>query len=535
MIIRDLLQMDLLSGAGVEVLAGGDHLNREIRWVHSGEIADIAQFLSGGEALLTAATGLGESPEQRRRYVKELSKAGVACVIIELGRTFRSVPDEMVQEASALDLVMVSLAREVPFAAVTRTAHTELINATHKALQQSIAIDDALNVLILEGGSLSAVLELLAEQLHNPVVLEDGARRVVDYGRSAKSVGPLLRNWHGHSRQGHQRNAAAAVREVDGTQRCMWTTIIVKGDEWGRLHVIELDSQLGDATRLALGRASASIALFLMAERDAALSEAAESSLVRALAFSEGFSGQDFLARAGGLGVDLDGELVMVVVAPCDGPPPDGAEGAGGAAATELRKGLREERWPAVVGSVDGNLTAVLAARSRSVLPASLEAILARLEGGPFAESHVGISRPCGVSQLPQAHSEAAVAHRLGPSSNSGHIHFYDDLALFRLLSPLGSGPTLANFAETELGPLIEHDARQNSELLQTLDAFLRANGNKIATARLLQLQRRSVYYRLDRIEQLLGTSLDDPELRVRLYIALRAREMLQADGDQLT
>jgi purine catabolism regulator len=531
MIIRDLLNMDLLSEAGVEVLAGEDHLNREIRWVHSGEIADIAQFLSGGEALLTAATGLGRERAQQRRYVKELAEAGVACVIIELGRSFREVPAEMVEEASRLELVLVSLEREVPFAAVTRTAHTELINTAHKALQRAIAIDDALNALILEGGSLSAVLELLAEQLHNPVVLEDGARRVVDYGRSAESVTPLLRNWHGHSRQGHQRNAAAAVREVDGTPRCMWTTITVKGDEWGRLHVVELDSQLGDATRLALGRASASIALYLMAERDAALSDAAESSLVRALAFSEGFSGQDFLARAGGLGVDLDGELLMVVVAPNGDPPECEDDEAAGA----LRKSLREERWPAVVGSVDGTLTAVLAARSRSALPASLEAILDRLEEGPFADSHVGVSRPCGVSQLPQAQSEATVAHRLGPSSSRGRIHFYDDLALFRLLSPLGSGPTLANFVEGELNPLIEHDARQNSELVETLDAFLRANGNKIATARLLQLQRRSVYYRLDRIEQLLGTSLDDPELRVRLYLALRAREMLQADGNPLS
>jgi purine catabolism regulator len=308
----------------------------------------------------------------------------------------------------------------------------------------------------------------------------------------------------------------------------MWTTITVKGEEWGRLHVVELDSQLGDATRLALGRASASIALYLMAERDAALSDAAESSLVGALAFSTAYSGQDFLARAGGLGVDLDGELVMIVVAPTDGQAGDGDESD---AAVELRKSLREERWPAVVGAVDGNITAVLTARSRSALPGSLEAILGRLEEGPFAGSHVGVSRPCTVSQLPQAQNEAAIAHRLGPSSGSGRVHFYGDLALFRLLSPLGSGPTLANFAEEELSPLIEHDARQNSELLKTLDAFLRAHGNKIATARLLQLGRRSVYYRLDRIEELLGTSLDDPELRVRLYIALRAREMLQADG----
>ena len=356
--INDLLGMELLQDAGVEVLSGADHLGRPISWVHSGEIADIAQFLSGGEALLTAATGLGREPNQQRRYVRDLAGAGAACLVIELGRSFREVPAEMVEEAERNDLVLVALREEVPFAAVTRKAHTELISSAHSALQRAIVIDDALNGLILEGGSLSAVLELLAGQLRNPVVLEDGARRVVDYGRSAESVAPLLRAWQAHSRQGHQRSAETAVREVEGPPRCMWSTITVKGDEWGRLHVIELDSPLDDAARLALGRASASIALYLMAERDAALSDAAEHSLVGALALAEGFSGQDFLARAGGLGVDLEGELLMVVIGPpadADRPPPDTERGSG-----ELRRVLRETRWPAVVGFVDGNLTAVL-------------------------------------------------------------------------------------------------------------------------------------------------------------------------------
>ena len=523
--IKDLLEMDLLVEAGVEVLAGEDHLNRQVRWVHTGEIADIAQYLSGGEALLTAATGLGDQPEQIQRYVRELAQAGVACLIIELGRSFRRIPPEMVDEAAKQELALVTLEREVPFAAVTRKAHTELISSAHTALQRAIAIDDALNILILEGGSLAAVLELLAERLRNPVVLEDGSRRVVAHGRSGESVSPLLREWQAHSRQGHRRSTATAVSEVDDP-RCMWTTIIVKGEEWGRLHVVELDSPLDDAVRLALGRASTSIALYLMAERDAALSDAAEHSLVGVLSLTEGFSGQDFLARAGGLGVDLEGDLLMIVVAP-----PAGVDEVDSkAGATELRRALRDARWPAVVGSVDGLLTAVLTSRPNSDLGRLLESVLDGLAEGSYADSHVGLSRPASVSQLPQAQEEARSAHRLGPSSNMRRIHFYDDLVLYRLLSPLGTGPTLANFVEGELKPLIEYDERHNGELLQTLNEYLRSNGNKILTARALQLQRRSVYYRLERIEELLGTSVDDPELRVRLYIALRAREMLMAE-----
>jgi purine catabolism regulator len=523
--IKDLLEMDLLVEAGVEVLAGQDHLNRRVTWVHSGEIVDIAQYLSGGEALLTAATGLGEKPEQIQRYVRELAEAGVACLIIELGRGFRRIPPELISEATKRELVLVSLENEVPFAAVTRKAHTELVSSAHTALERAIAIDDALNILILEGGSLAAVLELLAERLRNPVVLEDGSRRVVAHGRSGESVSPLLRDWQGHSRQGHRRSAATAVSEVDDP-RCMWTTITVKGEEWGRLHAIELDSPLDDAVRLALGRASTSIALYLMAERDAALSDAAEHTLVGALSLSEGFSGQDFLARAGGLGVDLEGELLMVVVAPPEGT--DDADAKAGA--TELRRALREARWPAVVGSVDGSLTAVLTSRPNSDLVRLLESVLDGLADGSYAESHVGVSRPASVSQLPQAQDEARAAHRLGPSSSLRRIHLYDDLVLYRLLSPLGTGPTLANFVEGELRPLIEYDERHNGELLRTLNEYLRSNGNKILTARALQLQRRSVYYRLERIEELLGTSVDDPELRVRLYVALRAREMLMTE-----
>ena len=523
--IRDLLEIELLVEAGVEVLAGEDQLNRQVRWVHTGEIADIAQYLSGGEALLTAATGLGDQPEQIQRYVRELAQAGVACLIIELGRSFRRIPPEMVAAAADQDLVLVALEHEVPFAAVTRKAHTELISSAHTALQRAIAIDDALNLLILEGGSLAAVLELLAERLRNPVVLEDGSRRVVAHGRSGESVSPLLREWQAHSRQGHRRSTAA-VSEVDDP-RCMWTTITVKGEEWGRLHVVELDSPLDDAVRLALGRASTSIALYLMAERDAALSDAAEHSLVGALSLSEGFSGQDFLARAGGLGVELDGDLLMVVVAPPEGIGEDADPKAG---STELRRALKEARWPAVVGSVDGLLTAVLTSRPNSDLARLLESVLDGLAGGPYAGSHAGVSRPASVSQLPQAQDEAQAAHRLGPSSNTRRVHFYDDLVLYRLLSPLGTGPTLANFVEGELKPLIEYDEAHNGELLQTLNEYLRSNGNKILTARALQLQRRSVYYRLERIEELLGTSVDDPELRVRLYVALRAREMLMAE-----
>jgi len=43
--VADALDIDLLKDAGARVLTGSDSLDREVRWVHSSEISDIARFL----------------------------------------------------------------------------------------------------------------------------------------------------------------------------------------------------------------------------------------------------------------------------------------------------------------------------------------------------------------------------------------------------------------------------------------------------------------------------------------------------------
>ena len=139
----------------------------------------------------------------------------------------------------------------------------------------------------------------------------------------------------------------------------------------------------------------------------------------------------------------------------------------------------------------------------------------------------VGVSRVCRAAALPRALSEADVAQRFAPTADDTSVQMYDELVLHRLLAPLVNGPELAGFVESELGALIGYDAEHNSELVRTLDAYLQANGSKIATASLLHLRRRSVYYRLERLERILGHSIDAPDRRARLYVALRARELL--------
>nr|WP_079076855.1 glycosyltransferase [Streptomyces europaeiscabiei] len=93
------------------------------------------------------------------------------------------------------------------------------------------------------------------------------------------------------------------------------------------------------------------------------------------------------------------------------------------------------------------------------------------------------------------------------------------DLLLWRLRDH----PDLAAFVDRAIGPLRDHDDRAKPPLLPTLETYLAHAGRKAETARELHLNRQTLYNRLARIGELLGTDLDDPQAVLALSLALRA------------
>ena len=93
-------------------------------------------------------------------------------------------------------------------------------------------------------------------------------------------------------------------------------------------------------------------------------------------------------------------------------------------------------------------------------------------------------------------------------------------LGIERLL--LGDPDLAATIIERELGALLA-DPRMGEELVETLQIYFDAGGNRREAARRLHLADRTVAYRLERVEQLLGHGLDgEPGRRLNIALALR-------------
>jgi purine catabolism regulator len=79
------------------------------------------------------------------------------------------------------------------------------------------------------------------------------------------------------------------------------------------------------------------------------------------------------------------------------------------------------------------------------------------------------------------------------------------------------------------LGDLIAYDSRHSSDMVTTLDAFLRCDRSWVKTAAALGVHRQTVVYRIQRIEQITGRKMAETATIAELWLALRAKDLLTA------
>jgi purine catabolism regulator len=140
-----------------------------------------------------------------------------------------------------------------------------------------------------------------------------------------------------------------------------------------------------------------------------------------------------------------------------------------------------------------------------------------------------GVSRRCAPRGLPEAIRQARTAVSVAETHDKGTVLHFDALGILRLFVALAPGGELARFVDDELGAVLDHDLDTANPLLPTLRAYLDCDANKSRAAEQLFVQRRTLYYRLERVSTLLNRSLDDVEVRQELSLAIRALDFLRS------
>jgi sugar diacid utilization regulator/putative methionine-R-sulfoxide reductase with GAF domain len=404
-------------------------------------------------------------------------------------------------------------------------------------IQLSHDIHERFTKLSLEGAGISSILEVVGSLAggHAALYSPEGYR-VRGAGEASDGMPPRI-----HLSTPLGQAGAREVRINAGRPaRALDVVPVRAGSDVLGMLAVGVDEKTVDSAgrRRALEHGSTVLALELSKERAAAEVERrlrgdlVEEVLAGGLEVDEA---ERVARQAERLGHRLPPRAWVMVLEPDD----DETEAALGARGEVDRldaalSGLVRSRLP-------GSLTLVRSASAVFLVPDDVASDLATAEklasqvlaaAAPVMKpgsASVGIGNLAnGVAELARSHVEARQALRLTRRAGGrGRVASYRSLGAFRLLLEVQSPDALRRFVNELLGTLLTYAQSRETPLLETLEALAAARWVRRAAARQLGIHINSMSYRVERIQSLTGLQLDDPETRVAISIALRARAML--------
>jgi DNA-binding PucR family transcriptional regulator len=244
---------------------------------------------------------------------------------------------------------------------------------------------------------------------------------------------------------------------------------------------------------------------------------------------------EELLARAAEIGIDAsEGASVLVARAHAHAPTEDRwrervlavAERGVRAAVPSASAALADR------SDVGGAEVVVLVpgpdeALARRAAETLLRELQAGLPGYTFA---IGRSRVAtDVLDLHRAGNEALLAANVAEGDLESPLLAFEETGAYRLLlSAMSEDPAeLQRFYAETVEPLVAYDEQYDTDLVQTVVAFLEADGNIAGTAQRLFTHRHTVRYRLERVKELSGLDVGSTDGREKLSLGLKAMRVL--------
>ena len=383
-------------------------------------------------------------------------------------------------------------ARERATAAELAAANAALAE-TVTSLRRNMDIHDRLTRVAVFGEGQPGIAKALHELTGMPVVIEDR------YGNLSAWAGPGLP--HPYPKEAFAKREHLLRRLMRGGKPMRDGERLValaspRTDVIGILALIDPERQAAGADLVALEHGATVLSMELARLRGIADTELRlRRDLVHDLL--SGTDDQSALTRAEALDHDLRRPHRVVVV---EG---HGRTRAHDALLQATRRALRQARQTGLCETWSGNVAIVTAGQ------ADWDQVCRAIATDLGGDCHIGVGGPAArPSELPRSLREAGLALRLQTTMLHGSgACDYPKLGIFRMLAGRPDLTDVNAFIRDWLGSLLDYDA----------------------TAAELSVHKSTLKYRLQRIRELTGLDLNDPDVHFNLQLATRAWGTLHA------
>lgn len=484
--------------AGLEYLGGAPlDLRTPVTGACLAEGADGLTSLEGGWLIATDGWPLGAAHEPAlRTFVRDAASRQAAGIVIRLGPLWQEVPDVLLDEAVHAGIAVHSLAQETTLSTFLRQVNGS--TGIHDVAVLSTAIGLQTELI----GALSApdmeaeLVRRIADRLEVTAILYDDRRQVL----AAQGAAPvhLIGEYLETSHEGELRRSVGrwtvSIGSVSSGDRA--THLVLAWPE-GR----DVDSGLLRSTRVAVQQ-------LLRAHARTLASARLQDQIQRGQAMIEILEGvtdarlqrmRDALVL---LHFPIEGSFQAHVVA---GPAVTTTESAPDPVLTLVQEIAEATSTPALLGVFRGDHTVLHTASDAFTIQ-----VTQRLSDHVHGASSAFHDLTAAPAALRQAQMSLSTSTRTGEFTPFHRVGFIDFI--------LGSVPevTLRDRAADVLGEISSNETQ-----LETLIEYLRNGLDIQQTGRVMHLHPNSIRYRLSRVEEQLGRSINDPETITLLFLTL--------------
>lgn len=545
--VEQILKLGALSQA--RVLSGARGLDHAVTSVTVGEVPDIAEWLSGGEIVMSTMFALTNDTDRQRDFCRRIMAAGAAALFVKPKRFVGAFPLDILEIAEKRGFPIVEVPQEVRWTRIMQEAMEVLIDRQASLLEKSQEIHRQLLEVVISGGGWSDVASAAARLIEKPVLVLDVALEALGVSGDFPWPEAELHRLFDHAQVRSQfeslaRSPSKLMHLVqEGVPPLFAVPIIVSHSCLGYVCTITDRPALEEMEKVALEHA-ATVAAVEMA-RDQVRFETEvrlKGDFVDDLIGGRFSSEDSLLRRASFLGCDIS-HGATVIVADVD----------------EFEKTMTDRRLtedevqrlkarlfnrctrlvsemePNSLVSLKSDRVIVFLTGESAVEQKAIERLTGRLQSRAREVSDlsvsVGVSRfTPELSGLRRAFEEALAALKVGRKLQGvGSVMHFDGVGSYKLLLSIWEhDPEELRGLYTEtIDPVDRYDKQNESQLIKTLTTYLANDENLSKTAEDLFAHRHTIRYRLQKIAELTGLSVFKTEEKERLSLGLKAKSLL--------
>ena len=540
--LAEALKLEPLNSC--QVLAGENNLDNIITRVNIMADLEILNWIEEGEFLLTTAVHFGNiSLTEQMDLINGMKTKGVEAVAIKVQPYLANLDQDLLDLADEIGLPIIQLDYSISFADVMEPILKEIFDKQSKVIRRVEAIHNDMMELLLKGGSILDVTKDLSEKVGNNILVKDYyfdeiicplesydicQRREDVIDQYFKKNGITTKN---------TRTTKYKIT-IENQERDVYAIpIIARNTVYGNIFLVNINSEIKLTDVQVLESASSIIALELL--KKISIQEIENKYKVEFfddLISSDKIRKSKAIERSNYYKFDKEADYCTFTIAISnDEQSVDSLE--------SLNRDISKVMYLVDSFCVSKELVFLVANRKAQINVVVMlkdkknpieevrqlseqieEMILQKMINLQFV---IGVGRVYNsIDNMYKSLKDSQKAVLASENYISQRIIEFDSLGIYKIFCNGDLKDELMDFYSKTLEVLVKYDNKKDTELVKTLKVYYEANGNLKKMSEKLFTHYNTVLYRVNRIQEITGSNLENEKQRYSLQTAIKIMEM---------